>query len=100
MPRIHSQNRSPNETISSKRLQDINLDLDDIFAVLDPRSIQPTRDEQKRLTKLEDSLGNVINFDRSDFEEDNLLYIQRIGDTKKYAVTYDGDGMVIDVNYA
>ncbi|MDR0608020.1 MAG: hypothetical protein LBG52_06900 [Candidatus Peribacteria bacterium] len=44
MPRTHSTNRSPNEEISAKRLQDINLDLDDIFAEIDERSCVINRD--------------------------------------------------------
>ncbi|GHV28609.1 hypothetical protein FACS1894176_11210 [Bacteroidia bacterium] len=44
MPRTHSQNRSPNEAITASRLQDINLDLDDIFSSIDDTSVHIERD--------------------------------------------------------
>jgi hypothetical protein len=81
-------------------LQDINLDLDDIFAEIDERSCVINRDGNWRLLQLSDSLGVVINFDWEDFDEENLLYIQKVGDTKKYTITYGSDGMVTNIDYS
>ncbi len=82
-------------------LEELQWDIDALFARLDPRDLSFTRDVQNRLTQIIDNINSItINIDRTSFNEDTpLLYIQEAGDSKKFTISYTWD-LPSGVSYA
>lgn len=88
--RTNSQNASIGDTRTAEKVNDINEDLDALFERLDPTALSMTRDVQDRLTQIQDTNNSItINIDRTSFNADiPYLYIQEVGDPKKFTVSY------------
>ena len=88
--RDNSQNRSVGDNVTADRLQDINEDLDALFARLDSRDLSITRNALNRVTKVVDNINSItINIDWADRGASPWkLYIQEQWDTKRFTITY------------
>lgn len=85
-----AQNRAINDQLTADRLQELNSDLDSLFAKLDPRDISITRNVLDYVTQIVDNINSItINIDWTSRDaEIPKLFIQEVWDTKKFTITY------------
>jgi len=78
------------DQITAAHLQEINSDLDELFKRLDSRDLSVTYNILGQLTQVVDNQNSItINIDRTDRNATiPKLYIQELGDTKKFTLTY------------
>lgn len=102
MQRTNSTNWSVGDQVSAARLQDFNEDLDALFAELSNENVAVTYDWLGQLTQIVDSDNWItINLTWTDFAAAiPKLYVQKVGDPKKYTITYSWSWYIQSIVYA
>ena len=94
---------SVGNAVTAAKLNDFNTDLTTIFKELSNENLSLTYDVQGRCTQVVDSENSItINIDWSQYDNSTnaKLFIQKVGDPKKWTVSYDGSGYVSSIVYA
>ena len=97
-----AQNWSVGDQVAATKLQGVNADLDRLFAELSNDNLSLTYDIQGQLSQVVDTENSVtINIDWSQWNSATVkLFIQKVGDLKKWTITYDGNGFPSTIVYA
>ncbi len=82
------------DPITAARLNDFNVDLATLFKELSNENCSFTYDIQGQLTQIVDTENSVtVNIDWTDFNatspDSPKLYFQKVGDPKKWTLTYN-----------
>lgn len=90
------------DPVTATHLNQVTTDLTTIFKELSNENLTFTYDGSGQCTQVVDVENSVtINIDWTDFNSGtSKLYIQKVGDPKKWTVTYDINGYIASIVYA
>lgn len=91
--------------VTATHLNQFNTDLTTIFQELSNENLNLTYDVQGNLTQVVDNENSItINISWVDYNASlpalPKLYIQKLGDPKKWTVSYDANGYISTIVYA
>ena len=94
---------SVGDAVTAVRLNQFSADIANLFKEVSSDNLSITYDIQGRCTQIVDNENTItVNIDWTDFDSSTApkLYLQKVGDPKKWTVSYDAAGLPSNIIYA